>query len=66
MSQFEPHPIADLFPMLSDDELQELADDIAANGLNNPVVLLDRKIIDGRNKVPSLRDRPGRAVVHRL
>ena len=50
LSPIEPHPIADLFPVLGDDELQELADDIATNGLQQPIVLLDRMILDGRNR----------------
>ena len=50
------HPAADLFPMLSDSELQDLADDIAANGLLEPVWLYadpDRGdvLLDGRNRV---------------
>ena len=35
------------FPMPS---FRDLADDIAANGLRNPVVLLQGKILDGRNR----------------
>jgi ParB-like chromosome segregation protein Spo0J len=47
----EVHPVADLFPMLPDDELQELADDIRANGLQHPIVLdKDGVLIDGRNR----------------
>jgi ParB-like chromosome segregation protein Spo0J len=45
------HPVANLFPMLPDDELQELADDIRANGLQHPIVLdKDGVLIDGRNR----------------
>lgn len=33
------HPAADLFPMMSDVELDELAADIAKNGLRQPIVL---------------------------
>jgi ParB-like chromosome segregation protein Spo0J len=45
------HPYADLFPMLSEAELAELAQDIAENGLRQPIVI-DRqgRIMDGRNR----------------
>jgi hypothetical protein len=46
----EPHPAAELFPLLADDELRELADDIAARGLLEPIWLHDGKILDGRNR----------------
>jgi N6-adenosine-specific RNA methylase IME4 len=44
------HPLAALFPMLAEDELQRLADDIAARGQEEPVWLLDGHILDGRNR----------------
>lgn len=44
------HPACKLFPKLSNDDLRELADDIKANDLQNPIVLLDGKILDGRNR----------------
>lgn len=45
------HEYARLFPMLSDEEVQELADDIAKNGLRIPIVIdADDKILDGRNR----------------
>jgi ParB-like nuclease domain len=47
-------PAADVFPMMADDELQELADDIKANGLNQPIVTAEvdgkRVLVDGRNR----------------
>ena len=48
----EVHPVAALFPMLADDELGELAADIAERGLLHPVVLdgLGR-VLDGRNRI---------------
>lgn len=46
----EAHPAAELFPMLSDDRLQELAADIKANTLLEPITLLHGKILDGRNR----------------
>jgi hypothetical protein len=33
------HPAADLFPMMSDDELDELGKDIKANGIRAPIAL---------------------------
>jgi len=51
------HPAADLFPMLSEDELVELAEDIAANGLHNRLTAwYDPKtketvLLDGRNRL---------------
>jgi len=44
------HPDAALFPMLPDDELRELADDIKRNGQQLPILVKDGLIIDGRNR----------------
>jgi phage N-6-adenine-methyltransferase len=45
------HPAAELFPFMSDDELAELAVDIRAHGLLEPIVLLDGLVLDGRNRL---------------
>ncbi|MCL1800462.1 MAG: ParB N-terminal domain-containing protein [Promicromonosporaceae bacterium] len=45
------HPFADRFPMLSEEELQVLAADIAENGLQHPIVVDSTGLIlDGRNR----------------
>jgi ParB-like chromosome segregation protein Spo0J len=44
------HPIADVWPMMDEDKLRELADDIRKNGQLVPVWLYEGKILDGRNR----------------
>lgn len=45
------HPYADLFPLIPDNELHLLANDIKTNGLREPIWLhKDGRIIDGRNR----------------
>jgi ParB-like chromosome segregation protein Spo0J len=45
------HEYSRLFPMLNDECLQQLADDIRVNGLREPIVIDDNDLIlDGRNR----------------
>jgi len=45
------HPVADLFPMMTNEELDDLAADIKTNGLVHPIVVdKDGFLIDGRNR----------------
>ena len=45
------HPAAELFPKMSLDNRVELAKDIMANGLRNPILLdQEGRILDGRNR----------------
>lgn len=47
----QAHPYADLWPLLPDTELKQLADDIRIHGLREPVWLHpDGRIVDGRNR----------------
>lgn len=48
--QMEYHELANLFPLLSDRDADELAADIAANGQREPIVIYEGKILDGRNR----------------
>jgi hypothetical protein len=47
---FTFHPLAEKFPLMEGDDLQRLADDIAARGLQMPIVTYEGKILDGRNR----------------
>jgi len=46
----ENHSYANIFPMLAGVELEELIVDIGQNGLNNPIILHEDQILDGRNR----------------
>ena len=46
----EIHEAANVFPMMDQDRLEELAEDIKDNGLQIEIELFEGKIIDGRNR----------------
>lgn len=48
---YEAHPAADLFPMLLEDDLEQLAADIKANGQHDPIQLHEGLVLDGRNRL---------------
>lgn len=52
---FTIHPAASRFPLMSDAELDELAADIKARGLDNPILLHEGQVIDGRNRILACR-----------
>jgi ParB/Sulfiredoxin domain len=61
---YKVHPAADLFPLMSQDELRELGDDINKNGLTSPVALWaagdqsaespEYQLLDGRNRLDAM------------
>ncbi len=54
------HPVANIFPLMGEAELDALAEDIRANGLREPVWLhRDGRIVDGRNRWLAWRDPRG-------
>lgn len=67
---FPVHPAADVFPMMTDAELDELGEDIKAHGLRDSVVLWQDNadshvrskapyyVLDGRNRLAAM-DRVG-------
>lgn len=49
------HPIANVWPMLDDDKLDELAEDIRQQGQLQPIWTYDGMILDGRNRFEACR-----------
>jgi hypothetical protein len=49
------HPASKIFPLMSDPELKELAEDIDANGQQNPVTMLEGLVLDGRTRILALK-----------
>lgn len=48
------HRFADIFPMLEGSELRDLAEDIRLKGVIKPIDILDRAVLDGRNRHDAL------------
>jgi hypothetical protein len=48
------HPAAELFPLMTEDELRELGEDIKKNGLRSPIVMHRGKVLDGRNRLDAM------------
>lgn len=53
--QYPHHEAAALFPLVSGQELEELASDIHERGLLNPIVLYEGKVLDGRNRMAACK-----------
>lgn len=45
-----PHPLAELFPLMTGADFDALIEDIRANGQHQAIVLFEGKILDGRNR----------------
>lgn len=48
--EVEFHKYANIFPLMSNSNLEDLAKDIKKNGLLDPIILYKGKILDGRNR----------------
>ena len=54
-AQLEPHEVATIFPPMGAEEYEALKKDIAANGLLDPVVVHEGKVVDGLNRLRACR-----------
>jgi hypothetical protein len=61
--KYRVHPATDVFPMMSDEELAALGEDIKANGLKHPITFCwvefgtpgaHRVLLDGRNRLEAI------------
>lgn len=50
MKEYEPHPLAELFPYLPASEIRSLVDSIRDSGLLEAIVLFEGKVLDGRHR----------------
>lgn len=50
MQSYDIHPYALIFPPMSRQDFDSLAEDMRANGLLDPITLYDGQILDGRNR----------------
>lgn len=53
--EYAVHPAAAIFPMMTEEEIADLAEDIKANGLKHPIILGEYEgkevLVDGRNRL---------------
>lgn len=50
LALYEFHEVANIFPMMSDEEYRNLVNDVKENGQHMPIYIWQNKIIDGRNR----------------
>lgn len=60
VTDYKFHPATELFPMLDDDAIGRLAEDIRKHGLQNPIILYrngaEEVVLDGRNRLRACRE----------
>jgi hypothetical protein len=49
-TQLQFHPLANIFPMMIDEELNDLGNDMLKHGQREPIWSYEGKILDGRNR----------------
>src|SRR6056297_1388645 len=54
--ELEIHQVALIMPQMNDEEFRMFKEDISGNGLIEPVVLFQGKVLDGRNRYNACRE----------
>jgi hypothetical protein len=54
IGSYEVHPYANWFPIMVDDQFEEFLKDIEEHGQQTPVVFLEDKILEGRNRAKAV------------
>lgn len=50
------HPAANMLPMMDDDTFQAFRDDVATNGMQEPIVIWRGQLVDGRNRLKAMKE----------
>jgi hypothetical protein len=50
------HPVANIFPLLDGAEFEEFVADVKSQGVREPIVLYEDKILDGRNRYRACKE----------
>ncbi|HWW46564.1 MAG TPA: MT-A70 family methyltransferase [Xanthobacteraceae bacterium] len=49
------HPLAEIFPLIAGDDFDALVEDVREHGIRDPIILLEKQVIDGRNRFRALQ-----------
>ena len=50
MASMQPHPLAECWPALSEEDMAELIEDVIKNGVLEPIMIHEGMILDGRHR----------------
>jgi hypothetical protein len=62
MDKLEFHPLADLFPMMTDEETEALGNDMLEHGQREPIALFEGMILE-QESISGLRSQRHRAAI---
>lgn len=56
IQEFAPHPFAEILPLIEGEDFAELVKSVQRDGLLNPIILFEGKILDGRNRYRACKE----------